>query len=320
MFKKIEFDFNIGVYYAILSIVLYTMRDVLIKSYISLPSIEILFFSSILGIILIFLSLKHTSSSSICKKEYRNKARKMLVFRGVMGFLSSAAFFYCITHTTFVNTIVFMQSSALFASLFMFILFREKLSLIQIAAIFVGLVGIIMIVSPSGISVDKVSWVGLICSITGAIAFMSVRELRKYYGARTIVLAFLVANTIGSGFCIIMAYIVDIPSIDFLFQKFVMPEISLIYIYLLLIAFLNALSQIYKTKAFAVAKVGVVGVVSYLRVPMTLFVGVFLLGDDWPVSTVFIGILFVTISCVMVSYMSEDDKIDKVFRKYERSD
>lgn len=260
-----------------------------------------MFFTSFFGLFILILSSFKKPFKPIKTSNPKDikKANRMLIFRGIMGFLATSTFFYNIHTMPFVNTVIFMQSAVLFSSVFMFILFRENLSILQWGSVFIGFIGVLLMVQ-----VDESffnNWTGVLCGITSALAYMSIRELRRYYESRVIVLVFLLVNMFGSIICMILGSYMHIESMNFLFVSFIMPDSLLLFALLIMIAFFSMLSQIFKTKAYANAKAGIVGVIWYIRVPITMFIGVEFLGDSFPNIIVLTGILLITLSCIVVS-------------------
>jgi len=289
---------NIGIYFILLSMMCYIIRDTIVKMFITIPPVEVVFFSSIFGLIITVVSLYLKPIIMLQKKP---KKFKLLLFRGVSGFIASTTFFYNITHISLVGTVVFMQTSVIFSAILMSLLFSEKLTLLQWISIFVGFIGIILMVSPNGqLQITKLDFIGLFCGISSASAYISIRELRGCYESRIIVLSFLCVSAISSSICMLFAEFLYQPYLDFIVTKFVMPDFKILFL-LLFIALFSTLGQLYKTKAYFNHKTAVIGIFGYLRIPIAFIIGL-LLGDKFPELFIILGMILIILSCVMVSY------------------
>jgi drug/metabolite transporter (DMT)-like permease len=67
------------------------------------------------------------------------------------------------------------------------------------------------------------------------------------------------------------------------------------------LAVFTTLAQLYKTKAYALDKAGVIGTIGYSRIVFALAAGM-LMGDGLPGMATLAGIVLVTVAAVMVSW------------------
>lgn len=259
----------------------------------SLSSLEVVFFRNISGVILI--------SFIILKRPLQQKGGKpfLLFFRGFMGFLALLAFFYNIAYISLGDAMTYSKTSPIFTAIFAFVFLKEKLSLKGWIAIFIGFIGIVFIMQPSEIGFTKYDALGLFSGIGAALAYTSVRELKSYYDPRAIVLSFMLTGTLGPLMLFIISAYIDVPELDFIFAKFVMPE-GIMWFYLIAMGVFATLSQLLMTKAYAETKAGIVGAVSYSNILFAIFVGV-MLGDSLPSLVTSFGILLIVLAGIMVA-------------------
>ena len=151
-----------------------------------LPSLEVVFFRNIAGVILIL--------SAISKKPLRQKGGKpfLLLFRGTMGFMALLSFFYLIAHIPLGDAMTWSKTSPIFTAVFAWLFLKEQMTPRAWIAVFVGFIGIVLITKPTGIGFSKYDLLGLFSGIGAALAYTSIRELKKYYETRMIVLSFSV--------------------------------------------------------------------------------------------------------------------------------
>jgi len=82
------------------------------------------------------------------------------------------------------EAVTYNKTSPLFVALFAWLFLNEKLHPSAILAIFLGFLGIVLVAKPDGFSFDKYDMLGIFSGIGAALAYTSIRELRKYYDTR----------------------------------------------------------------------------------------------------------------------------------------
>jgi len=259
----------------------------------NLPSLEVVFFRNIAGVILI--------SIAILKKPLNQKGGKpfLLLFRGSMGFLALLTFFYLIAHIPLGDAMTWSKTSPVFVPLFAWLFLGEKISKKGWIAVFIGFVGIVFIAKPSGLGFSKYDLLGLFSGIGAALAYTSIRELKKFYETRTIAMSFMAVGTIGPIVLFSIAPYIETKEFDFMFAKFIMPQ-GIMWFYIIGLGVTATLSQIFMTKAYMNAKGGIVGTISYTNIIFSIIVGM-VLGDSFPDILVICGIVLIILSGVLVA-------------------
>jgi len=259
----------------------------------SMPSLEVVFFRNIAGVILVGMA--------VLKTPMRHKGGKplLLFFRGFMGFTALLAFFYNIAHIPLGDAMTYSKTSPIFTAIFAFIFLNEKLSSKGWIAIFIGFVGILFITQPSGVGLSKYDLLGIFSGIGAALAYTSIRELRNYYDTRAIVLSFMLTGTIGPIILFLISPYVNMPELDFLLGEFIMPQ-GVVWFYLLGMGIFATISQLLMTKAYGETKAGIVGAVSYTNILFSILVGL-MLGDALPSLVTVFGILLIVFAGIMVA-------------------
>ncbi len=258
-----------------------------------MPSLEVVFFRNIFGVIIIWLA--------IVKKPMIHKGGKpfLLFFRGFMGFLALLAFFYNIAHIPLGDAMTWSKTSPVFTAIFAFLLLNEKLSWSGWLAVVIGFGGIVLITQPTGIGFSKYDLLGLFSGIGAALAYTSIRELKKYYDTRAIVLSFMGIGTIGPIFLFILSSYVKVDELDFMLGEFIMPS-GVVWFYVIGMGLFATLSQVLMTKAYGLEKAGIIGAVSYSNILFSIAVGV-MLGDSLPSLITTFGIVLIVFAGVMVA-------------------
>ncbi|WP_331774462.1 DMT family transporter [Sulfurospirillum sp. 1612] len=262
-----------------------------------MPSIEVAFFRNLIGVVFIMMSLYKMPIVQQGGRIY------LLLFRGLAGLIGLLAFFYNIAHISLADAMTFSRTSPIWTAVFAYMFLGERVGKKGWIAIFIGFIGIIFIMKPSGLAFDETDIIGLISGIAAALAYTSVRELRRFYDTRSIVLSFMIVGTIVPAIMMWIASFYDIPYIGVISGKFVMPS-ALSWLYILFLGGFATLAQIYMTKAYGVTKAGIVGAVSYTVILFSILVGV-ALGDALPDFAGTFGILLVILGGILVAFHKE---------------
>jgi drug/metabolite transporter (DMT)-like permease len=259
----------------------------------SMDSIEIVFFRNIFGVFLI--------SISIMKFPLKNSGKKLwlLIFRGTIGFIALLAFFYNIAHITLAEAMTFSKTSPIFTAIFAYIFLKERIYSRGVFGILVGFIGILFITGFDIVGLDKTDWLGIFSGIGAGLAYTSVRELRLYYDARSIVLSFMIIGTIAPIVLMVISQFLYIQSLDFMMGLFVLPT-DTDYIYIIGLGVTATFAQLFMTKAYANNKAGLVSVISYFNIPFSILFG-FIFFDDNPNIYVYLGIVLIVISGILIT-------------------
>lgn len=262
-----------------------------------MDTIEVVFFRNFVGVVLVLLT--------IFKSPIRQKGGRpfLLIFRGTIGFLALVAWFYNVAHISLADAITFSNTAPIFTALFSFIFLSERIGVMGWFAIFLGFLGLIFIIKPDGLSMSYYDILGIFSGVGGGLAYTSIRELRKYYDTRSIVLSFMGAGTLGP---ILLAFVPEalhVRGLDFMFGKFTFPH-GIEWFYIAGLGFFATLMQMYLTKAYSATKAGIVGAVSYTNIVFALFLGV-LMGDSFPDFLGLFGIMLVILGGILVAKEKE---------------
>jgi drug/metabolite transporter (DMT)-like permease len=274
---------HLGIYYMLIASLLFAGTGALSKILSSeLSSIEIVFFRNIIGLGLIIWM--------IYKRPLHQAGGKfwLLAFRGIIGTIGLYAFFYNIAHIDLATAFTFSKTSPIFTALLAAFIFKERLSYLGWFAIFIGFIGTLFIIEPT-LGVSKDEYIGLLSGIGAALAYTSIRGLRKYYDTRAIVLSFMLCGSAIPLLSMIIGSFYYKSDLDFLISPFVMPSLTS-WAMVIVMGLLATGFQIYLTKAYAASKkAGVVAAVGYSDVVFSMIFGL-ILGDALPGAWAFLGI------------------------------
>ncbi|RUM76456.1 MAG: EamA family transporter [Sulfurovum sp.] len=263
-----------------------------------LPPVEVTFFRNIFGVVLVGLS--------IWKIPLKQRGGKpfLLLFRGSMGFLALLAYFYIMAHIPLGEAVTYNKTSPIFVAIFAYIFLHEKLSKYALVAIVLGFIGIVLVAQPQGGTFDRYDILGIFSGIGAALAYTSIRELRKYYDTRAIVMSFMGVGTIAPLLLMLLTPYIEVSQeFEWMFAKFVMPQ-GVEWGYVTAVGVFATISQLLMTKAYELTKAGIVGTISYSNIVFALIIGI-ILGDPIPNIWTIFGILLVITSGLLVTLVKE---------------
>ena len=263
-----------------------------------LPPVEVTFFRNIFGVVLVGLS--------IWKIPLKQRGGKpfLLLFRGSMGFLALLAYFYIMAHIPLGEAVTYNKTSPIFVAIFAYIFLHEKLSKYALVAIVLGFIGIVFVAQPQGGTFDRYDILGIFSGIGAALAYTSIRELRKYYDTRAIVMSFMGVGTIAPLLLMLLTPYIEVSKeFEWMFAKFVMPQ-GVEWGYVTAVGVFATISQLLMTKAYELTKAGIVGTISYSNIVFALIIGI-ILGDPIPNIWTIFGILLVITSGLLVTLVKE---------------
>jgi drug/metabolite transporter (DMT)-like permease len=288
-------DLKLAIQYMLLASFLFAGMGAFVKILAqSMSSVEIVFFRNIIGLIIILISIYKSPLNQVGGKPF------LLFLRGFVGFLALLMYFYNIATIPLAEAITFSKTSPIFTAIFAYIFIKEKLSFQAWIGVFIGFVGIMFITGFDGSNLSKSDWLGILSGVGAGLAYTSIRELRNYYDTRAIVFSFMFIGTIGPVIIMILAEFYSSKTFDFILAPFTIPTTQDIF-FILCMGIFATISQLSMTKAYTLAKGGIVGTIGYSIIIFSIALGM-LLGDAFPSFFVLLGIGLIIFSGFLVSY------------------
>ena len=289
-----ENQVNKGIQYMLLASLLFAFMGVAAKELTdSMSSVEVVFFRNVFGVLFILISIYKSPLKQLGGKFW------LLIFRGVAGFVALLFFFYNISQISLGEAMTFSKTSTIFTAVLAYIFLKEKLGIKGWIGVFIGFIGIIFITEFDGSSLEKSDYLGILSGVGAALAYTSIRELRKFYDTRAIVLSFMAIGTIGPVILMIIGSFYSNPNLDFMLGTFIIPKLD-DWIYIILLGIFSTYAQIYMTKAYSFTKAGIIGTISYSNIVFSIILGL-LWGDAFPSMLIILGIILIVISGILVS-------------------
>lgn len=293
-----ENQVNKGIQYMLFASLLFAFMGAAAKELSdTMSSVEVVFFRNVFGVLFILISIYKSPLKQIGGKFW------LLTFRGIAGFVALLFFFYNISQIPLGEAMTFSKTSTIFTAVLAYFLLKEKLGIKGWIGVFVGFIGIIFITEFDGSTLEKTDYLGILSGVGAALAYTSVRELRKFYDSRAIVLSFMTIGTIGPLILMILSSFYSNSSLDFMLGSFIIPQPD-DWIYIILLGIFATFAQIYMTKAYSFAKAGIIGTISYSNILFSIILGL-ILGDSFPSISIVLGILLIVLSGLLVSSKKE---------------
>ena len=190
-----------AIFLILLSSFFFALMALAVKFVENYPVSQILFFRGIVAIIIIGIYNKFKGIPFIPQNI------KFNFLRSVLGTLGVVTYYYSIAHIPLANAVILNKLSPFFVIIFSSIFLHEKIKKFQIVAIFIALIGVILVVKPGGDLSFYGTLAGFITAIIAGATFVIVRYLNSYDHPITIVFIFSLFNVLGGlPFMIIKRY------------------------------------------------------------------------------------------------------------------
>lgn len=270
-----------AVYNILLATVLFGVMNVFIKWLTGIPSYEIVFFRSVVSLVITLGFLIHLKINPFGKKN-----RFFLVLRGLAGSAALLLFFYTIQNLPLATAVTIQYLSPIFTIIFTAWIVKESINWRQWIYFLIAFSGVVVIKGfDARVSVLMLS-LGVLAAIFSAIAYTAVRSVREKEHALVIVF-YLPLSTIP----IITPYTMT---------HWVKP-IGIDWILLLGVGVLTQLAQYFMTRAYQLEKVGNVTPFTYTGIIVAIIFGLIFFNESYNVVVV-LGILLV-LSGVVLNYL-----------------
>ncbi|MGP1560999.1 MAG: DMT family transporter [Helicobacteraceae bacterium] len=258
--------------------------------------VEAAFFRNIFGVAFVLFSLLRS------RPRHRGGKPFLLFMRGLLGTAGLMFYFYNIFSMPLADAMTFTKTSPIFVGIFAYFAYKERARGFTTLAIALGFFGVIFVVKPGfGVPAGLIA-TGLASGIFAALAYTTIKDLRKYYETRIIVLSFTLTGTLFPA-CFLFCFS-DVAgdatgSTSPLFAPFVMPS-ALAWAYIIGLGFFGTLAQFLMTIAYGHSNVAVVGAVSYTDIFFAMIIG-FFAGDALPDLLGFIGVCLIIAAGILAS-------------------
>ena len=243
---------------------------------------ELVFYRSSISLIIIVMLMKANGV------HYHTKYSMLHFTRSFVGFLSLLLFFYAITQLPLATSMTLNYTSPIFVGLLIPLLMKQKFQVNKIFHIFIGFVGITLILKPVFNDNLLAGLMGVLSGFGAAIAYIMVAKLGqlKEAGLRT-VFYFTFLSTVLS-FALMLTQ--NIHPISF--------DRNLLF--LLILGSSATIAQLAVTQAYKEGKTINNAAYSYMTVVFSVIWGILIFREELAIETI-LGIILIFISGFFVS-------------------
>jgi RarD protein len=249
------------------------------------PSIIIVFYRVLFAFISLLLILFYKNNFKI---EFKETSKTFLILTGIMLALNWLFYFKAVKTTTIANATLSYYTSPIILTLFSIIFLKEKLTKKGILALFLGFVGIfIMLVSSGELATTRIQGIGygLIAAVCYAVFALNNK---------------LIDNISASHLTFLQTGIATIIFLPFVLNK-QLPHMDSLFLLLIMGIVHTAIGLILYIKGLKISKVQEVGALSYLDPVSAILFALLIFGETPQVSTIVGGSLILIGSYITVS-------------------
>ena len=262
--------------YMLVSTMAFALMSITVKYLSEVPLFQKVLFRNSVSLLVAFLVIKKSGASIFGKLENQF----LLLTRSLFGLAGVVLIFYAISHLTLADSSIFMRLSPVWVTVFAAIFLNEKISKIQLIALFIAFSGAIMVIKP-GFNLTLVPALsGLLASICAGSAYTLVSYLKKYERPETIVFYFSFVSVI-----------VTIPIVALDFYRPSLIELLSLF----LTGGFAAIGQLSLTNAYRLTRASDVSVYNYTGIIFATFLG-FIIWQEVPDIFTIAGALLITTS------------------------
>lgn len=165
----------------------------------TLPAMEVVFSRSLLGSLLLALLMIRKKVSFIGKP----CERRLLLLRGVSGFLALTLHFYTISLLPLGTAVMLNYTGVIFVALFAVAFIGERPGVLLLSMTAISFVGVYLLVG-SDIRVEPLEslpvFLGILSAVFAAVAVLSIRVIGHRESPLTVIFYFTAISTLGSLF------------------------------------------------------------------------------------------------------------------------
>jgi drug/metabolite transporter (DMT)-like permease len=224
-----------------------------------IPTIEILFFRSIVGFLFVLPMFMHNPLEPL-----RTKRLGMHAVRGIIGTLGNICFFWTITHMLLADAMALQFSRPLFMIPLAMAFLGEIAGFRRTAITLVGFAGIALYARPFTEGFDPGAFVGAAGALFGALIVICIKRLATTEPTRTIMFYYAISNAVFS----------LIPTVWFWVTP-TGPELAM----LVLIGFLGIAGQGLITHGWTLGDVTALVPLDYSRIVYSALLGYLVFGE-----------------------------------------
>jgi len=271
---------QLGFLYMFLSIIGFSLMDVIVKWSVDYPVGQVLFFRGFFGIIFYFFIIPRDRIHNF----YQTKRPGLHFLRCAAGLIAIIAIFIALRKLPLATVVSISFAAPIFTTILSIFLLSEKVGIFRWLAVIVGFIGILIITEP-GISNLNIYYIFPIIFCVGlSYVAITLRQLSTTEPVWLISLFFSIAITLLSFFTLPWGW--------------VMPSFN-DFIILSLIGIFGGASNLWLSQSYKYSEVSLVTPLKYLTLVFAVIFGYFI-WDEIPTFKTLIGASLVIISTLII--------------------
>ena len=286
MFKKNEdikllAQNQIGVLYMVASVICFSIMDICVKWLDYYPVGQVLFLRFFIGFVPIFFIIPKDKIFSF----YKTSRPGLHAFRAITGALAIVALFYGLRELPLADVVSLTFGGPIFVTIASIFFLSERVGIKRWSAVFLGFIGMLLIVQPAFIDLNYYYISPIIFCIFFACVAISVRSLSKTEENYTIAFYF-------TSLCTILG----LSSIFFV--EWIMPT-KIDFLIFILMGLCGSIGNLLLTQSYRLAEASLVTPIKYLSLVFAIFFG-FFIWDEIPKILTLIGSTLVILSSLII--------------------
>jgi drug/metabolite transporter (DMT)-like permease len=272
---------QIGVLYMVASVICFSIMDICVKWLDYYPVGQVLFLRFFIGFIPIFFIIPKQKITSF----YKTSRPGLHAFRAITGALAIIALFYGLRELPLADVISLTFAGPIFVTIASIFFLSEKVGMKRWSAVFLGFVGMLLIIQPAFVNLNYYYIAPIIFCIFFACVAISVRSLSKTEANYTIAFYFTSLCTL-LGLCSIFFVDWVIPSkIDFLI--------------FIILGLCGSAGNLLLTHSYRLAETSLVTPIKYLSLIFAIIFGLFI-WNEVPKILTLVGAILVVLSSLII--------------------
>jgi len=272
---------QIGVLYMIASVVCFSIMDICVKWLDYYPVGQVLFLRFFIGFIPIFFIIPKNKLLTF----YKTSRPGLHAFRATTGALAIIALFIGLRKLPLADVVSLTFGGPIFVTIASIFFLSEKVGIKRWSAVFLGFIGMLLIIQPAFIDLNYYYITPIIFCIFFACVAISVRSLSKTEENYTIAFYF-------TSLCMILGLC------SIFFVDWVMPTKIDFFIFIVL-GICGSMGNLLLTQSYRLAETSLVTPIKYLSLVFAIIFG-FLIWSEIPKVLTLIGAMLVVASSLII--------------------
>jgi drug/metabolite transporter (DMT)-like permease len=268
---------NKGVMYMVLATIFFAVMNVLVKYIPRVGAVEIVFFRSIVSLIMSYVILKQK------KIDLWGNNKKWLIIRGVAGSAGLLMFFYTIKTMPLGSAIAVQYMSPVFTSLLGIFIVKESVKSLQWVFFFLAFLGVVAIqgFDPRVTTLQVI--IGLVGAMSAGMAYNSIRKLRISDHPLVIIFYFPLVTIPITGVYLLTNWLTPT-----FFELMILIGIGVV----------TQFAQFFMTKAYQSDTLSKIAPIQYIGIVFALAIGYLLFDETYDLSSG-LGIIIIILAVVL---------------------